>query len=61
MLAKHLTGCEKTIYETCLEQKSGHWMLWVESGDSLLIWHVAERKSASRLTSLADDAESRSK
>ena len=61
ILAKRLTGCETTIYETYLEQKSGHRILWTESGNSLLIWYVAKHKNVSRLMSLIDDAESRSK
>jgi hypothetical protein len=61
ILAKRLTDCETTIYETYLEQKSGHRVLWTENGNSLLIWYVAKHKNVSRLMSLIDDAESRSK
>ena len=61
ILNKRLTGCKTTIYETYLEQKSGHRILWTEGKDlSLLIWYVAKHKDVSRLIRLIDDAESRS-
>ena len=61
ILAKRLTGSKTLIYETYLEQKSGHRILWTENeGGSLLIWYVAKHKAVSRLMTLIDDAESRS-
>jgi hypothetical protein len=61
ILAKRLTGSNTIIYETYLEQKSGHRILWTESSDgSLLVWYVAKHKDVSRLMDLIDDAESRS-
>jgi hypothetical protein len=61
ILAKRLTGSNSIIYETYLEQKSGHRILWTESSDgSLLVWYVAKHKDVSRLMDLIDDAESRS-
>jgi hypothetical protein len=61
ILAKRLTGSNAIIYETYLEQKSGHRILWTESSDgSLLVWYVAKHKDVSRLMDLIDDAESRS-
>lgn len=61
ILEKHLKGSSSTIYETYLEQKSGHRILWqYESADSILIWYVAKHKSVSRLMRLIDDSQSRS-
>lgn len=61
ILAKCLTGSKTLIYETHLEQKSGHRILWTENADgSLLIWYVAKRKNVSRLMDLIDDAKCRS-
>jgi len=61
ILAKRLIGSESTIFETYLEQKSGHRILWqMETKLSILIWYVAKHKNVSRLMRLIDDSESRS-
>lgn len=61
ILEKRLKGSASTIYETYLEQKSGHRILWqYESTGSILIWYVAKHKNVSRLMRLIDDSQSRS-
>jgi hypothetical protein len=61
ILAKRLRGSESTIFETYLEQKSGHRILWQdETNERILIWYVAKHKHVSRLMRLIDDSESRS-
>jgi hypothetical protein len=61
ILAKRLAGSKTIIFETYLEQKSGHRIIWTEGVDqSLLIWYVAKHKDVSRFAGLIDDAQSRS-
>jgi hypothetical protein len=62
ILAKRLKGSRSTIFETYLEQKSGHRILWQQNNedDSILIWFVAKHKNGSRLMRLIDDSQSRS-
>mmetsp|Transcript_14447 Transcript_14447/g.40206 ORF Transcript_14447/g.40206 Transcript_14447/m.40206 type:complete len:2450 (-) Transcript_14447:2893-10242(-) len=61
ILAKRLKGSVSTIFETYLEQKSGHRILWRnEENGTILIWFVAKHKDVSRLMQLIDDSESRS-
>jgi len=61
ILAKRLRGSQSTIFETYLEQKSGHRILWQEeSNQSILIWYVAKHKHVSRLMRLIDDSDNRS-
>ena len=60
-LAKALVGPKnKVIYEKYLENKSGQRILWMEEGQTFLVWYVAKHKSVSRLANLMDNSESRS-
>ena len=60
-LAKRLVGCQSLIYESYLEQKSGHRILWTPSdNDSLLIWYISKHDDVSRYLKLIDDSENRS-
>ncbi|KAL7575583.1 hypothetical protein ACA910_020154 [Epithemia clementina (nom. ined.)] len=59
--AKLLKGSNTKIYETYLEQKSGHRILWTRPSGTLLIWYVAAHKKVSRYMGLIDDAGKRSK
>ncbi|KAL7456712.1 hypothetical protein ACHAWC_009869, partial [Mediolabrus comicus] len=61
ILQKPLKGSKSIIYETYLEQKSGHRILWTEEkGGKIVIWYVAKHKQVSRLMQLIDDSKSRS-
>lgn len=61
ILQKPLKGSKSIIYETYLEQKSGHRILWTEEKDGkIVIWYVAKHKQVSRLMQLIDDSKSRS-
>ena len=60
ILRKALKGCQSHIYETYLEQKSGHRILWTEEGDGIVVWYVAKHKQVNRLMQLIDDSKSRS-
>jgi hypothetical protein len=61
ILQKPLKGSKSIIYETYLEQKSGHRILWTEELDGkIVIWYVAKHKQVSRLMQLIDDSKSRS-
>ena len=61
ILAKRLKGSTNTtIYETYLEQKSGHRVLWTENKDQVMVWYVAKHKAVSRLMALIDDSQNRS-
>eukprot|EP00984_Skeletonema_dohrnii_P006920 scaffold2465_cov93-Skeletonema_dohrnii-CCMP3373.AAC.4 len=63
ILQKPLKGSKTVIYETYLEQKSGHRILWTEepfSPPRIVIWYVAKHKQVSRLMQLIDDSKSRS-
>jgi hypothetical protein len=61
ILQKPLKGSKSIIYETYLEQKSGHRILWTEEEDGrIVIWYVAKHKQVSRLMQLIDDSKSRS-
>eukprot|EP00985_Skeletonema_marinoi_P006234 scaffold2699_cov140-Skeletonema_marinoi.AAC.8 len=63
ILQKPLKGSKTLIYETYLEQKSGHRILWTEepfSPPRIVIWYVAKHKQVSRLMQLIDDSKSRS-
>ena len=45
-LAKPLKGSASKEYETCLEQKSGHRILWQHTtANTILIWYVAKHKT----------------
>jgi len=61
ILAKHLKGSRSTIFETYLEQKSGHRILWTErtGAQEILIWYVAKHKDVSRLMKLIDESQRR--
>lgn len=54
ILAKRLTGCFKaTIFETYLEQKSGHRIIWtVEALGEVLVWNVVKHKEVFRFARL---------
>jgi len=59
-LAKRLVGSQSLIYETYLEQKSGHRILWVPGDDnSILIWYVASHDNVPHYMKLIDDSENR--
>lgn len=61
ILQKPLKGSKSIIFETYLEQKSGHRILWTEEEDGrIVIWYVAKHKQVSRLMQLIDDSKSRS-
>ena len=60
ILQKPLKGSKTLIYETYLEQKSGHRILWTEEADTLVIWYIAKHKQVSRLMQLIGDSKSRS-
>eukprot|EP00984_Skeletonema_dohrnii_P030927 scaffold22810_cov103-Skeletonema_dohrnii-CCMP3373.AAC.1 len=63
ILQKPLKGSKTLIYETYLEQKSGHRILWTEepfTPPRIVIWYVAKHKQVSRLMQLIDDSKSRS-
>jgi len=60
-LAKRLVGCQSLIYESYLEQKAGHRILWTpRNDDSILIWFVASHDRVPRYLKLIDDSENRS-
>lgn len=60
-LAKRLVGCQSLIFESYLEQKAGHRILWTPSSDdSILIWFVASHDRVPRYLKLIDDSENRS-
>jgi ankyrin repeat protein len=61
-MAKRLKGTTaKAVFETYLEQKSGHRILWTEDlTDGLIIWFVTTHDRVSRMASLIDKAEQRS-
>ena len=66
ILRKPLKGSQSHIFETYLEQKSGHRILFTEEREEergsprLVIWYVAKHKQVSRLMQLIDDSKSRS-
>eukprot|EP00985_Skeletonema_marinoi_P014014 scaffold7020_cov141-Skeletonema_marinoi.AAC.9 len=66
ILQKPLKGSQSHIFETYLEQKSGHRILWTEESEEpsspprIVIWYVAKHKHVSRLMQLIDDSKSRS-
>jgi len=63
ILAKRLRA-KSVIFETYLEQKSGHRILWTNRGEGergILIWYIAKHKEVSRLVRLIDDALNRSR
>jgi len=60
ILQKPLKGSKSLIYETYLEQKSGHRILWTEESGNIVVWYVAKHKQVSRLMQLIDDSKSRS-
>jgi hypothetical protein len=60
ILQKPLKGSQSLIYETYLEQKSGHRILWTEENGTIVVWYVAKHKQVSRLMQLIDDSKSRS-
>ena len=60
ILKKPLKGSKTLIFETYLEQKSGHRILWTEESGSIIIWYIAKHKSVNRLMQLIDDSKSRS-
>ena len=60
ILRKPLKGSNSHIFETYLEQKSGHRILWTEEGENIVVWYVAKHKQVSRLMQLIDDSKSRS-
>ncbi len=60
ILQKPLKGSKTHIFETYLEQKSGHRILWTEERGSIIIWYIAKHKQVSRLMQLIDDSKSRS-
>jgi hypothetical protein len=59
-LSKRLTGSRTTIYETYLEQKSAHRILWTENKAKIRIWYISDHDSVSRFVRLIEDAENRS-
>ena len=60
ILQKPLKGSKTLIFETYLEQKSGHRILWTEESGSIVIWYIARHKQVNRLMQLIDDSKSRS-
>lgn len=64
ILEKGLTGCKTTIYETYLEMKAAHRIIWTPCKDqgstAILVWYVARHKLVSHYIRLIDDAENRS-
>jgi hypothetical protein len=62
ILTKRLKGCKATVFETYLEQKLGHRILWTENPNenSILIWYVMPHKVVSRAIGLIDDSLRRS-
>eukprot|EP00986_Skeletonema_menzelii_P020165 scaffold30419_cov154-Skeletonema_menzelii.AAC.1 len=60
ILQKPLKGSKGLIYETYLEQRSGHRILWTEESGRLVMWYIAKHKQVSRLMQLIDDSKSRS-
>lgn len=62
ILAKRLKGDFKAaIFETYLEQKSGHRILWtVEALGEVLVWNVVSHKKVSRFARLIDSSLGRS-
>ena len=59
ILQKPLKGSKTLIFETYLEQKSGHRILWTEESGSIVIWYIARHKQVNRLMQLIDDSKSR--
>uniref|UniRef100_A0A7S3L325 UvrD-like helicase ATP-binding domain-containing protein n=3 Tax=Amphora coffeiformis TaxID=265554 RepID=A0A7S3L325_9STRA len=60
-LTKGLEGCQSKIFETYLENKSGHRILWTQRPDTgILIWYVCAHKKVSRYAGLIDNSEKRS-
>ena len=60
ILQKALKGSKTLVYETYLEQKSGHRILWTEEGNNIVVWYIAKHKQVSRLMQLIDNSKSRS-
>ncbi|KAK3261472.1 hypothetical protein CYMTET_29619 [Cymbomonas tetramitiformis] len=72
ILAKHLTGCRHTIFETYLDQATAQRILWTECREpggadgaagagarSILVWYVCKHKWVPRYLRLIDHASAR--